>query len=80
MKGTYSAVIGSLAIQKKVLARLEASGVLSSFPGLDDVLKEAVNCRNHYVHGSPGKIDYARNPDITIFLRMHLNLFLEFQT
>lgn len=57
-----------MTLKKKVVARLDASGVLGSFPGLDDVLKEAVNCRNHYVHGSPGKIDYARNHDVTIFL------------
>lgn len=28
------------------------------FPDLDFVLDEAINCRNHYVHGSAAKIDY----------------------
>jgi hypothetical protein len=60
--------IDQMTLKKKVLARLNSSGVLSEFPGLDDVLVEAVNCRNHYVHGSPGKIDYAGNPGMTIFL------------
>jgi hypothetical protein len=31
------------------------------FPDLIMVLDEAVNCRNHYVHGSSAKIDYRRN-------------------
>jgi ApeA N-terminal domain 1 len=52
--------IDQMTLKKKVLARLNSSGILSKFSGLDDVLKEAVNCRNHYVHGSPGKIDYVR--------------------
>jgi hypothetical protein len=60
--------MGDMTLKRKVLARLDSSGILSNFPGLDDVLKEAVNCRNHYVHGSPGKIDYAKNSQMTIFL------------
>lgn len=32
------------------------------------VLDEAVNCRNHYVHGTPSRIDYSNNPDLRIFL------------
>ncbi|RRI02299.1 hypothetical protein EH240_12590 [Mesorhizobium tamadayense] len=31
------------------------------FPELTWVLDEAVNCRNHYVHGTLGKVDYAAN-------------------
>lgn len=32
------------------------------------VLDEAVNCRNHYVHGTPSKIDYSENSDVRVFL------------
>jgi HEPN superfamily Apea-like protein len=31
------------------------------FPDLLLVLEEAVNCRNHYVHGSPARIDYRNH-------------------
>jgi hypothetical protein len=31
------------------------------FPDLILVLEEAINCRNHYVHGGPAKIDYRAN-------------------
>lgn len=31
------------------------------------VLDAAVNCRNHYVHGTPSKIDYSKNFDLVIF-------------
>ncbi len=37
------------------------------FPELVLVLDEAVNCRNHYVHGSTSKIDYSQNFDIVSF-------------
>ncbi len=31
------------------------------FPDLILVLEEAINCRNHYVHGTPANIDYRGN-------------------
>ena len=31
------------------------------FPDLMLVLEQAVDCRNHYVHGSPAKIDYRNH-------------------
>jgi len=37
------------------------------FPNLLDVLSEAVNCRNYYVHGSPSKIDYGADSDFLPF-------------
>jgi len=37
------------------------------FPDLVLVLDEAVNCRNHYVHGSVFNIDYNQNFNVVIF-------------
>lgn len=37
------------------------------FPSLALVLDEAINCRNHYVHGSSTKIDYSENFDMVTF-------------
>jgi hypothetical protein len=34
---------------------------------IDVVLTEAVNCRNHYVHGSEPSFDYAQNFDMVAF-------------
>lgn len=32
------------------------------------VLDAAVDCRNHYVHGTPSRIDYSKNSDVLAFL------------
>jgi hypothetical protein len=45
------------------------------FPDLLLVLEEAVNCRNHYVHGSPARIDYRNHFSETVPL---FNETLEF--
>ena len=37
-------------------------------PDLDAVVVEAVNCRNHYVHGGPPRIDYRAHSGVTSFL------------
>jgi hypothetical protein len=37
------------------------------FPEIVRVLDAAIDCRNHYVHGSPSKIDYSENNDMVIF-------------
>jgi hypothetical protein len=31
------------------------------FPDLLQVLEESINCRNHYVHGTPSKVDYRKS-------------------
>ena len=36
-------------------------------PNLLFVLDSAVDCRNHYVHGTPSKIEYSKNFDLVIF-------------
>ena len=37
-------------------------------PDLGVVVAEAVNCRNHYVHGGPSRIDYRAHSGVTPFL------------
>ncbi|RWE79587.1 MAG: hypothetical protein EOS42_01055 [Mesorhizobium sp.] len=55
--------LGKSALKHKVRWRaapiIEALG--GEFPDLNWVLDEAVNCRNHYVHGTPSKVNYAAN-------------------
>jgi HEPN superfamily Apea-like protein/ApeA-like protein len=63
--------LGQNTLKRKI--RHRASIVLKEapdrFPDLDTVVDEAVNCRNHYVHGSKAKIDYARHfADVVPFL------------
>lgn len=56
--------LGSPSLKRKVRHRGEViltavpKAYARGFPDLLLVLDEAVNCRNHYVHGSPAKIDY----------------------
>lgn len=51
--------LGMSSLRRKV--RHRAANILSAvgycFPELESVIDEAVNCRNHYVHGSLSKID-----------------------
>ncbi|RWC39575.1 MAG: hypothetical protein EOS55_28975 [Mesorhizobium sp.] len=55
--------LGKSALKNKV--RWRAAPIIAEigdkFPDLNWVLDEAVNCRNHYVHGTEGKVDYAAN-------------------
>ena len=59
--------IGGLSLKHKVRYRVTSTGLDKHFPQLVEVLEEAVNCRNHYVHGSPGRIDYSSNFDLVYF-------------
>lgn len=59
--------IGHLSLKHKIMSRVASTYLDKYFPGLDEVLKEAVNCRNHYVHGSRGGIDYSRNTELIMF-------------
>ena len=55
--------VGTATVKHKARCRgqivLTAAG--EYFPDLILVLEESINCRNHYVHGSPGKINYRSN-------------------
>jgi ApeA N-terminal domain 1 len=59
--------IGKLSLKHKIRHRITSTGLDKHFPQLIEVLNEAVNCRNHYVHGSRGKVDYSANFDLVIF-------------
>jgi hypothetical protein len=62
--------LGKASLRQKIRHRASVitAKVATRFPDLDVVLKEAVTCRNHYVHGSPSKIDYSANVGILSFL------------
>jgi hypothetical protein len=59
--------IGELSLKHKIRHRVTSAKLDKLFPQLVDVLEEAVNCRNHYVHGTQGRIDYSSNFDLVPF-------------
>ena len=62
--------VGSLKLKRKIASRCSCllSKIGERLPELLLVTDEAVNCRNHYVHGSVSRIDYNQEPDIRVFL------------
>ena len=62
--------VGKPSLKHKVRYRASfiADAVGDRFPNLIWVLEQAVDCRNHYVHGASSKIDYSANVDIETFL------------
>ena len=60
--------IDNFSLKHKIKHRVTSTGLDKHFPQLIKVLEEAVNCRNHYVHGSPGRVDYSANFALVIFL------------
>ena len=62
--------IGKPSLKHKVLSRgrFLIDGMSDTFPELKMVLEAAIDCRNHYVHGSSSKIDYRQDSDTTGFL------------
>lgn len=61
--------VGKASLKHKTRHRVQriVDAIGERFPELQLVLDEAVNCRNHYVHGSAAKVDYSRNFDIVTF-------------
>lgn len=59
--------VGTLSLKHKIRYRVTSTGLDKKFPGILDVLKEAVNCRNHYVHGTQSRIDYSKSFDVVCF-------------
>jgi hypothetical protein len=61
--------LGTSSLKHKIRYRarplVDATGKF--FEDLPMVTDEAVNCRNHYVHGSEPRFDYNRNFDAVIF-------------
>lgn len=62
--------LGKATLRSKVRARaaLVSEALRAPLPELDLVTDEAVRCRNHYVHGSPGSLDYAQHGGLFTFL------------
>lgn len=61
--------IGKCSLKQKVRYRAKrvTEAVGEHFRELTTVTDEAVNCRNHYVHGSKQSFDYNRNFDAVTF-------------
>lgn len=61
--------MGKASLKHKTRHRAQyvVDAIGERFPDLVLVLDEAVNCRNHYVHGSPTKIDYRQNFNMVSF-------------
>lgn len=62
--------VGKASLKRKIRHRCQI--IMDAFGGrpaeLPLVLDAAVDCRNHYVHGSPSEIDYSNDSDLIIFL------------
>jgi hypothetical protein len=52
--------LGTATLKHKARSRgqIVLTAASEYFPDLILVLEESINCRNHYVHGGPSKIDY----------------------
>jgi hypothetical protein len=61
--------VGKLKLKQKIRyrAQLVTDQLGDKFPELTIVTDEAVNCRNHYVHGAQGKFDYSDNFSMVAF-------------
>jgi len=66
--------IGKASLKHKVRQRAEIiTGIAPyKFPHLTAITREAVNCRNHFVHGSVSGIDYSAREDLIPFLTRSL--------
>lgn len=53
--------LGDRTLKQKVRFRAQSTGLDNLFPGLLEILDDAVDCRNHYVHGFKPKLDYDAN-------------------
>lgn len=62
--------LGRSTLRSKVHDRavLVSHALRKPLTDLDVITDEAVKCRNHYVHGSPGSFSYAENGDVVTFL------------
>jgi len=61
--------VGKASLKHKTRHRAQylVDAVGDRLPDLVLVLDAAIDCRNHYVHGSASKIDYSSNFDMVIF-------------
>lgn len=56
--------LGDRTLKQKVRFRAQSTGLDEIFPGLLEILDDAVDCRNHYVHGFKPKFDYDANFEV----------------
>jgi len=61
--------IGTPTLKRKIRSRVKliTDTVGARFPDLELVTDQAVDCRNYYVHGTPGKLSYGAHDDQTTF-------------
>lgn len=61
--------IGKPVLKRKIRSRVNLITSLAGtrFPELELVTDQAVDCRNFYVHGTPGKFDYGTHSDQATF-------------
>jgi hypothetical protein len=61
--------IGKPTLKHKIRSRVRliTDTVGAKFPDLELVADQAVDCRNFYVHGTPGKFSYEAHADQTMF-------------
>lgn len=57
--------LGKSALKHKI--RHRSQHLLGLFRDINLITDQAVNCRNHYVHGSKPRFDYSNNFDAVIF-------------
>ena len=62
--------VGKWTLKRQIhhRSRILLDKIEERLPELSVVTDEAVNCRNHYVHGSSSHIDYNEEPDVRVFL------------
>ena len=62
--------VGKNSLKRKIRHRGQfvIDRIGNNLPELFTVTDEAVNCRNHYVHGTQSRIDYSKETLIQIFL------------
>ena len=62
--------VGTLTLKRKIRyrARVISQLIGERVPNIDRVADEAVNLRNHFVHGSTTRIDYIDNSNLAAFL------------
>jgi hypothetical protein len=61
--------IGKPALKRKIRRRVKliTDTAVAKFPDLELVTDQAVDCRNFYVHGTPGKFSYGDHADQSTF-------------
>lgn len=72
--------MGSPSLPKKVLHRwaMASKDIPDVFPGMDYVLKQAVKCRNHFVHGPSDSFKLERAEPFVFFLTDALEFVFAF--